>query len=269
MEDTLVIACSFRSFTKTNNDLIQRKFIESLKFQNTPVHLVVTQFGEFGVEEELKEISHTYIDMGKIGWSHSKVFSNAQEKFPTNNIVWCTVDIEFPKEMANVVQNALTTRDFCTSWPYLWRDSVEQVATINTVGGLDFIAISRNITKHCADNCEKYKNVYWGLFECQLTAYASTGSNKFRGRNLYNKIKIIKTTNLKEAIQPANYILRAQFNENLKKWNPWLQERKLRQAWVSFNWCMLHYSRTPIRLNIFLIAGLMVELKSRIRKYLI
>ena len=52
----LLWSTSFRSFGKSsNNDNIQKNFISSLALINLDLTIFVTQFGEFGVENEIKK----------------------------------------------------------------------------------------------------------------------------------------------------------------------------------------------------------------------
>lgn len=58
----LLWSTSFRSFGKSiNNDNIQKNFISSLVSSKFDLTLFVTQFGEFGVEEEIKKNHIKYI----------------------------------------------------------------------------------------------------------------------------------------------------------------------------------------------------------------
>ena len=64
---------SFRSFGKSsNNDNIQRIFLNSIKSLNIDAALFVTQFGEANVEDEIKKSGIKYF------------FKNAKNKIPTN-----------------------------------------------------------------------------------------------------------------------------------------------------------------------------------------
>jgi hypothetical protein len=58
----LLWSTSFRSFGKSNeNDIIQKNFLSSLISKKIDLTLFVTQFGELGVEDEIKNKQLKYI----------------------------------------------------------------------------------------------------------------------------------------------------------------------------------------------------------------
>lgn len=58
----LLWSTSFRSFGKSNeNDIIQKNFLSSLILKKIDLTLFVTQFGELGVEDEIKNNRLKYI----------------------------------------------------------------------------------------------------------------------------------------------------------------------------------------------------------------
>ena len=58
----LLWSTSFRSFGKSsNNDNIQKNFISSLALININLTLFITQFGELGIEDEIKKNQLKYI----------------------------------------------------------------------------------------------------------------------------------------------------------------------------------------------------------------
>ena len=74
----LLWSTSFRSFGKSNeNDIIQKNFLSSLISKKIDLTLFVTQFGELGVEDEIKnkQLKYIYRD-AKNKIPHGKKYSN-------------------------------------------------------------------------------------------------------------------------------------------------------------------------------------------------
>jgi hypothetical protein len=94
----IVICCTFRSFSNAENDEIQYAFLESLSSVSLTerFELVVTQFGETGVEEALKKfpIKSTIINEVSQRFSLTKVLLNGIEHAKGGSVVWTTVDIK-------------------------------------------------------------------------------------------------------------------------------------------------------------------------------
>jgi len=249
----IVIATTFRSFGIGDNDLNQKLFIKSLSELSTPIHLVVTQFGEIGVEKELKSINYTLVESTP-PWSLSEVFKNAYEKFPNSDIVWTNSDLIFDSNLMNKVLEVLKRFDYATSWPYIdAKNSLDSpLCQVKSFFGLDFLAISKRITNRVSKFVMLYPNKSWGLFEHQIVSYAYLASNKHRGFNLYKSSRVVKLLTPHEQIGEPSYKLRKSWRENLQRW-VWVEEGKLRRLWLDFSWVMLKFRGTPVKFVCILI----------------
>lgn len=249
----IVLACTFRSFGQGINDYNQRTFIDSLRKSILPIHLVVTQFGEIGIEQELSGLSYTLLDSNP-PWSLSQVFINARNLYPTANIVWTNADLIFEPFFFAHLENALENFDYVTSWPHLLskRSFSPQISSEVNFSGLDLLGISSRISKRVAEFAEQFPNLSWGLFEHQIVSYAYLASNRRRGLNLFKKSHIVKLLTSHENLNEPNYYLRKTWRENLKRWD-WIKHNRFRRLWLDFSWVMLKFKNTPLRFTFVLI----------------
>lgn len=248
----LVITCSFRSFNGGVNDSIQRKFIQSVKDQEVPVHLIAVQFGELNVLAELSGIKHTYLEFNG-PWSHSKVLSAAHELFPNNDIVHTSVDVILPNDFSQNVANALLDFDYCTSWPYTTlglHESELDKARKSTC--LDLIAFSKRIIQPVAKLATEFPNIEWGIFEHQAVCFAYLSARRKRGVNLYPNTQIERQETPHIELGETSTILKEKWRANHARWKPWLEVSIYRTLWLSIFWVLLKFKQTPFRLQFWL-----------------
>ncbi len=251
----LVIACSFRSFLGGSNDAIQRAFIDSLRNQSSPYHLIAVQFGESNVECELKGIKHSLVNIDG-PWGHSKVLSTAISTFPNHNIVHTSVDVVLPEEFSRVVGDALVDYDFCTSWPYSTQGSIEsKLSMARNSLCLDLIGFSSRITGKVQNLANSYPNIGWGLTEHLFVNFAFYSAGKKKGINLNKSLQISRYLTPHLELDEQNFKLRDQWRKNKARWEPWLSVYPHRRAWISIFWVLLKFKKTPLLLRVWLLAG--------------
>ena len=263
----LIIGCSFRAFLGTENDDIQRKFIDSLKRQTIKPHLVVSQFGELNVEDELQGLSYELIQH-KPPWSFSQVLINAVTMYPDSNVLISTVDLVFEPNFCQIIDGALQEFQYATCWPYRYndRDLKNSYELVKNSYGLDFVAISHRISAKMVSQCELYPNISWGLFEHQLVNYSYFASNRKRGINLYKTSPAFRFDTPHITLNEPTHLLRKSWRENRDRWLPWLNLNPTRKIWLQFPWIILKFKKTPIKYQLWLVFFLSQTFLKRIFK---
>lgn len=231
MRNKLAIACSFRSFTGGENDLIQKRFLDSLRSSSDLVSLVVTQFGEIGIHEHLIEsgLEFDYIESTSSRWSHTEVFGNAVSRHPNAHILWTTVDVELNRNVIIAALNGLELGPFATSWPHY--SEVNGVLSPRLWSEIDSVFVSNLICPRVYGELQKYPNIGWGLFEHQLTALSFSVAGR-RGLNLHSDAtRIIKSPNPRFELAELPDRLREDWKANRFRWLPWLSVG-VRRIWA-------------------------------------
>jgi hypothetical protein len=249
----LIIACSFRSFDGGPNDLIQQKFIDSVRNQKVPIKMVVVQFGEKNIESELIGLDFDLIELSA-PWTHTEVLSIAHLRYPEHDLIHSSVDVILPTNFSIEVTNTLKKFDYCTSWPYLTlgvKESKKIQARNSTC--LDLIAFANRILPKVTELTRLYPNVEWGLFEHQAVCFAYISSNRKRGANIYRKSPITRQATPHIELGETTLKLKTMWRANLQRWNPWLNGNRSRSVWLSIYWVLLKFRGTTAYLQIWLL----------------
>ena len=256
-----IVACTFRPFSGTSNDYIQDEFLKSIKAQTVPVRLIVTEWGEVGVCEKLRNSGIPFELIQGTGdkFSHSQVFSNAYQKFPTLDIIWTTADVYFAPNFFEEITSALQKKNYAVSWPHYKRQDEILTTLPRLTPELDLVGISKRITNQVSSRVNQYRNIGWGAFENQLIAFAqeAQGNPKF-GSNISLNSKMWKTENPREQLNISTEKLRQESLENIKRWQGWLINRK-RKKFISMNFLLLQFSNIPFKIRLSLIRSYTLE----------
>ncbi|WP_147453555.1 hypothetical protein [Eilatimonas milleporae] len=130
-ERRFIVACTFRDFTGTRNDRIQRAFLESLAAQtHAGIHLAVTLFGEKHVPDVIREygLDATFFETGtphKI--CCTELWTNAASlvKRPDDTVFYTNVDHLFDPDFFVEVERLLPEDGSLISFPHRICESLE------------------------------------------------------------------------------------------------------------------------------------------------
>ncbi len=235
MKRRLIVCTTFRSFDGSPNDRIQREFLRSLAAQTySDWELVVTIFGETGVEEALREggVPFTVFQgsSGDYRFSLTEVLSNAVAHADsigreTSIVLWTTCDVVFPPHLFGAIVGRFKPGDAGTSHPHLEAVSFDEYAggRIKDVWpyaplsretryeGIDFVYFDADLFAPGSPSraaLEKYRFVDWGLFEHFLTGLARLHAR--RRLNLWASAPVVKIGNNRTVgKETASYFQRA------------------------------------------------------------
>jgi hypothetical protein len=234
----IFICTTFRDFNGTENDEIQKLFLESLKnqtYQN--FELVVTIFKEKNVENKIKEfnlpVKFYYDSSQDYKYSHTEVLLNcikeADNMLFNAIIVWTTADVIFENNFFEIINNYLSQNGVAIIHPhYIYRNINDFIKNSNSIltlrSGMDVIVFDGSLfyNKNILEDIKKYKNVNWGLFEHFLCALGFLYAKK--RINLFYKTKVKKIINNLSILQESMPIADPRNIDSFKKF---LKEKHL------------------------------------------
>jgi hypothetical protein len=231
----LIVCTTFRSFDGSPNDRIQRQFLRGLAAQtHADWELVVTIFGETGVEETLQDAGVPFTvfrgSTGDYRFSLTEVLSNAVTHSDslgrgTGIVLWTTCDVVFPPHLFAGIVGRFKPGDAGTSHPHREAASFDDYTAgrIDDVlpyaplsretryEGIDFVYFDADLFAPGSPSraaLEEYRFVDWGLFEHFLTGLARLYAG--RRLNLWASAPVVKIGNDREVGQEtAAYLKRA------------------------------------------------------------
>lgn len=268
MRRHIVVCTTFRSFDGSSNDGIQREFLRSLASQTySDWELVVTRFGETGVEDALGEADIPFVirdgEPGEYKFSLTDVLLNgvavSELRGPGSSIVlWTTCDVIFPSGLFADIVRRFRRGDSGTSHPHSIAASLEDVATgsvhlayphgrwtpetINE--GIDFVYFDADLFAagtHARKVLADYRFVDWGLFEHFLTGVAELYAG--RRLNLWADAPVLKIANDRVASAETTEYFDRSWNRNYIPMRRFLDEHAL-----SHNLLKLHDLHLSYRL---------------------
>jgi len=205
----IFICTTFRDFNGTENDEIQKLFLESLKNQTyQKFELVVTIFKEKNVENKIKEfnlpVKFYYNSPQDYKYSHTEVLLNcikeADNIFSNTIIIWTTADVIFENNFFEIINDYLPRNGIAIVHPhYIYGNINDLVKNNNSIltlkSGMDIVIFDGSLfcNKNILEDIKKYKNLNWGLFEHFLCALGFLYAKK--RINLFYKTKVKKIIN--------------------------------------------------------------------------
>lgn len=197
---------SFRSFGKsTNNDNIQKNFLTSLVSQNFDLTLFVTQFGEMGIENEIKKNNLKYIYKdAKDKIPSTKKYSNkymlkySLEEFLKGDYdyyIHSTADLMLPFNMIENLKKFKKNDILFFIFPNTLVVNGKILDPSTPLFGIDIFIfkIDKNKAKTFLNLVEDWDQYDWGVVDNFLIAAADNMKLDFA--NLYKNSNIIKFEN--------------------------------------------------------------------------
>lgn len=202
----LLWSTSFRSFGKSNeNDIIQKNFLSSLISKKIDLTLFVTQFGELGVEDEIKnkQLKYIYRD-AKNKIPHGKKYSNkymlkySLEEFLQKDYdyyIHSTADLIVPSNMIENVTKFKSNNTLFFIFPNTMVVNGKIIDPSNPIFGIDIFIfkIDKIKAKFFLDLVESWDQYDWGIVDNFLISVADKINLKFV--NLFKNSNIIKYEN--------------------------------------------------------------------------
>ena len=202
----LLWSTSFRSFGKSNeNDIIQKNFLSSLISKKIDLTLFVTQFGELGVEDEIKnkQLKYIYRD-AKNKIPHGKKYSNkymlkySLEEFLQKDYdyyIHSTADLIVPSNMIENVTKFKSNNTLFFIFPNTMVVNGKIIDPSNPIFGIDIFIfkIDKIKAKFFLDLVESWDQFDWGIVDNFLISVADKINLKFV--NLFKSSNIIKYEN--------------------------------------------------------------------------
>lgn len=266
MTRRIVVCTTFRSFDGSSNDRIQREFLRSLAAQTySDLQLVVTLFGDAGVEEALREAAVPFAifegTTGDYRFSLTDVFMNgiacADSNGPKSSILlWTTCDVVFPPDFFAEIVRCFEQGDSGTSHPHRLATSFDDYAAghvddaypygrlspeaVNE--GMDFVYFDADLFgpgSPARAVVEEYRFVDWGLFEHFLTGIARLYAE--RRLNLWATAPAVKIANDRtEGPETAAYFDRS-WNRNYVPMRRFLDEHALGHEFLRLHDCHVQF----------------------------
>ena len=202
----LLWSTSLRSFGKSNaNDIVQKNFLSSLILKKIDLTLFVTQFGELGVEDEIKNnrLKYIYID-AKNKIPHGKKYSNkymlkySLEEFLQKDYdyyIHSTADLIVPSNIIENVTKFKSNNTLFFIFPNTLVVNGKIIDPSNPIFGIDIFIfkIDKIKAKLFLDLVESWDQYDWGIVDNFLISVADKINLKFV--NLFKSSNIIKYEN--------------------------------------------------------------------------
>lgn len=258
---TVYVATTFREFDGSENDRIQRLFLDRLSSERyCKLKLKVTTFGEKSVSKVLQgynvDCDITEEAPFDCRFSLTQVLSNAinNQNFENEDLViWTTCDVIFSDDFflkASIANNAAKSNISIISHPHLiYRDTESLDKGIYEINGpadgIDFVGfsgakINKQFKQDIADNFFSD----WGVFEHFLVAVAV--KNNFKRINLYEQAPAKKICNDREVNNEDEQYFRISLNKNWPVFNRFLVQSSLSREFYSLVYCNLLYDLPTI-----------------------
>jgi hypothetical protein len=262
----VVVCTTFRSFDGSPNDRIQREFLRGLAAQTeSGWELVVTLFGETGVEEALRDAKVPFTTFegtsGEYKFSLTDVVTNgiacADRNGPRSSVLlWTTCDVVFPPNLLAEIVRRFERGDSGTSHPHRIAPSFEDFAAGRVTDafphgplspekvneGIDFVYFDADVFapgSRARAVLEEYRFVDWGLFEHFLVGIAQLYAA--RRLNLWATAPIVKIANDRAGgAETAAYFDRA-WNRNYVPMRRFLDEHALGSELLQLHECHVQF----------------------------
>lgn len=215
---------SFRPLNKSeDNDDIQKKFLKNISKLNLDITLSVTQFGEEGIENFIKEenLKFKYFNFPKNKlpkrkkYSNSIMLKNSLEYYLENKfdyLIFSNSDVIINPKISNILKSKKPKNYMGFIYPNILIKDGFKISQTTPHYGIDFIAfkLSKEKASDFLNLVSIYEQYDWGLIDNFYIACSD--KLKLNTENLFKKTKLIKYENKF-----------SDFNENriwqIKSWN--------------------------------------------------
>lgn len=252
---TIVVAVTFRDFTGSQNDAIQRLFLESIKAQSYPNwKLVVTLFGEKNVRREVEAcgINATYRENPPVGdyrFCLTDVLLNSVEEsrdLPCAVILWTTCDVIYRPDFFQTIADQYQPRLFAVSHPHVTYSSIEDLGTGRSIAGsidsgMDLAIMDAALLRdpHYLDIITRYRFVDWGIFEHFLVGLGLLAGGPML--NLYRLSSIAKIENDRKPGNETQAWLLKCWKINEAVFRQFLEHHRLPAQLMHLTYCHLQF----------------------------
>ena len=259
MSDKEIIVCTtLRDFQGSENDLIQLKFLNSLKSQEkVKVKLIITLFGEKNVQEVVEGIFPDAVfyegSHGDYRYSLTQVINNSIDYIKNNvkkdlPIFWTTCDVIYEKDFILKCIPYLEGKSIVTSHPHKIRnldDDNNNCIISGLSSGFDMLIFSSyfidDIKFREAHNRYVFKD--WGVYEHFLISLSKLvpDSKMF---NIYEESVISKIENDRQLTNEPSQFLISSHKKNTKIFNEFLSDHSLTKRFFNLTYCHLKFKIT-------------------------
>ncbi len=261
MSNKKIIVCTtMRDFNGSDNDLIQIKFLESIKAQSYKnIEVVITLFGEKRVEEMVGGFLPQAVffegSLEDYRYSLTQVLHNAilyaeNKKYVDYAVLWTTCDVLYKNNFIEICEKYLENKTILTSHPH-------QISTLegaNThsswyvsslVSGFDMMFFTSKVLKDLKINkaCQDYIFKDWGVYEHFLISLAALANN-VEMINVYEESSIIKIENNRLLTNEPNKFLIDSHKRNSIVFKKFLDSNSLSFDYFNLTFCHLRFRVT-------------------------
>lgn len=294
MENKKIVICTtFRDFKGTENDGIQRLFLNSLEkqtYQNFV--LIVTLFGEKSVKAEIDKYNFSSCFYEEnvpkpYRYSHKAVLNNAINHCKSLNedfiVIWTTCDIFFNDSFFQSIIENCAKNTIGTSHPHIIYSSIldfnnsispKVISSINQ--GFDLVYFDRSVIENIKiqNAIRNFQNYDWGLYEHFLISLNELLEECFMP-NLFEYSKICKIENNRELTNESKVFFEKSHQLNKIKFDDFLKENQISTRYLNLTYChlkfntqfnfIMHYMRFRREIYNYLILILKEKLKDALK----
>lgn len=254
----IILCTTFRDFKGTENDNIQRLFLNSIASQTYKnFELVVTLFGEKNVQNEVEKYDFPSCfysaEVNDCRYTLTSVVNNAigyaigaGEDYI---LLWSTCDVVYDINFFQEIVELPEINLLGTSHPHVIYKNVEDyVTTQNSLTGklfcgFDLIFFDSSFLDNEVRNIlQNYKFYDWGVFEHFLIALAEVkqkNNSKVNFINIYETSKISKIENDRQLTNEPSVFLIKSHERNTIELKRFLSDYKLSYLYFDLTYCHL------------------------------
>jgi hypothetical protein len=261
----LLWSTSFRSFGKSsNNDNIQKNFISSLALINLDLTIFVTQFGEFGVENEIKKSQLKYIYKNskdkipeKKKYSNKYMLKYSLQEFLKGDYdyyIHSTADLILPFRIIENLKKFKNNNILFFVFPNTLVVNGKIIDPSTPLFGIDIFVfkIDKIKARIFLDLVEGWEQYDWGIVDNFLISVAEKMNLEFV--NLYKYSNVIKFENDFSSFNEDLSWQRDSWNENKVYFINFLKKNKISTLYANASYYYLVYKFFRIKdLNLSLV----------------
>jgi len=248
----LLWSTSFRSFGKSsNNDNIQKNFISSLALINLDLTIFVTQFGEFGVENEIKKSQLKYIYKNskdkipeKKKYSNKYMLKYSLQEFLKGDYdyyIHSTADLILPFRIIENLKKFKNNNILFFVFPNTLVVNGKIIDLSTPLFGIDIFIFKMDKIKAriFLDLVEGWEQYDWGIVDNFLISVAEKMNLEFV--NLYKNSNVIKFENDFSSFNEDPSWQRDSWNENKVYFINFLKKNKISTLYANASYYYLVY----------------------------
>lgn len=253
----ILIGVTFREFNGSENEKIQRLFIESIKNQTySNWRMVVTVFNEEFVKQEIEKyvIDTVFYRNGPVSgykFSLTDVLLNTITESATEEqaiILWTTCDVIYESTFFEQIVANFSQNVFAICHPHItYRSTVDLNNDVNQIptsinSGMDVMIMDAEIFRSAGNLkiIQEYRFIDWGVFEHFLVGLALLVHAK--RINLFGVCNLFKIENDREVGEETNNWLVNCWENNYIPFNRFVSGYKLPAQLTNLVYCNMQFS---------------------------